>query len=314
MPSQQSFSNFSPPTSQRAMPKIQHHVDIKIADIVFSLSSDRAIEEIRLEKAYRHFISNEKPEIYIHASYGGIPNIPLRDEEKVFDSEITWRYYRRPNGENIFVLHPSADGPLPRRMAIFDTDLLKGEVFSRTPESSRSTDGFLPSPLGYPLFEILMICLLSKRRGLMVHACGVDDDGKGYLFAGNSTHGKTTMAKIWKDHANILNDDRIILRHRDGRFLMYGTPFHGEYSQVSPHGVPLEKIFFLAHAESNQAYSRNNVIASSSLLARSFPPLWDPEGMNYTLDFCSQLIAAIPCYELDFSPDHNIIDFIRCVN
>ena len=148
----------------------------------------------------------------------------------------------------------------------------------------------------------------------MVHACGVDDDRKGYLFTGNSTHGKTTMAQLWKDRAFVLNDDRIILRLRDGCFWMFGTPFHGEYTQISPQGVPLDKIFFLSHAETNEVRRKNGVIASSMLLTRSFPPLWDAEGMRYTLDFCAQLMADIPCYELDFVPNQNIVDFVRCVS
>jgi len=84
-----------------------------------------------------------------------------------------------------------------------------------------------------------MVCLLSQNRGLLVHAFGVDDGGRGLLFAGNSTHGKSATACLWKDRAAVLNDDRI---------WMYGTPWHGDYDGVAPHGVPLEKLIFLHHA------------------------------------------------------------------
>jgi hypothetical protein len=174
-------------------------------------------------------------------------------------------------------------------------------------------DGLLPGPLEFPLFEVLMVCLLGQDKGLMVHACGVDDDGRGYLFTGNSTHGKTTMARLWEGRARILNDDRIIVRRYDGRLWMYSTPWHGEYPVVSPDPVPLDRIFFLRHAPDNDLRSREGVAASSTLLARCFPPFWDRQGMAFTLDFCAQVIAETPCYELGFVPEADVVDFVRCV-
>jgi hypothetical protein len=147
----------------------------------------------------------------------------------------------------------------------------------------------------------------------MVHACGIDDGGRGYLFAGNSTHGKTTTARLWRDQATILNDDRIVLRQREGRTWMYGTPWHGDYRQVSPQGVPLEKIFFLRHGEENRASRVAGVAAASMLLARCFPPLWDAEGMGFSLDFCAQVVDSVPCYELGFVPDERAVEYVRCV-
>jgi hypothetical protein len=147
----------------------------------------------------------------------------------------------------------------------------------------------------------------------MVHACGIDDGGRGYLFAGNSTHGKTTMAGLWQDRAVILNDDRIVLRQREDRFWMYGTPWHGDHTQVSPHGVPLDRLFFLRHAGDHCAWRKEGALASSMLLARCFPPLWDADGMRFTLDFCARLTEAVPCYELGFRPDPGVVEYVRCV-
>jgi hypothetical protein len=168
-------------------------------------------------------------------------------------------------------------------------------------------------PLQYPLAEVLMVCLLARGRGLMMHACGIDDGGRGFLFAGNSTHGKTTLARLWRDQATVLNDDRIVLRQREGRFWMYGTPWHGDYSGVSAQGVPLEKVFFLRHAKGNQARQVGKLTAASMLLARSVPPLWDADGMGFTLDFLAQLAEAVPCYELGFAPDERAVEYVRCV-
>ena len=119
------------------------------------------------------------------------------------------------------------------------------------------------------------------------------------------------MAGIWRDEATVLNDDRIVLRWRDGRFWMYGTPWHGDYSGVSPRGVPLEKLFFLRHAAGNELRHREGTAAATKLLARSFLPLWDAEGMAFSLDFCARVTQAVPCHELGFVPDRDVIDFVR---
>ena len=87
-----------------------------------------------------------------------------------------------------------------------------------------------------------MILLLSLGKGILLHACGIDDDGSGYLFLGNSTDGKSTMAKLWfENHAKVLNDDRIVVKEKDGEFWMYGTPWHGDFKEISPQGLAVQK-------------------------------------------------------------------------
>ena len=291
----------------------QNQIMIKISDIVLSISSSQPLESIRLEESYRDFMCTEEPVVTICACYSGLPQILLQDKDKIFDSEMVWSLYQE-NGRNIFVLTSPVLGPFPYRIAIFDRGFRKGNVFNHIPNPQETINELLPNPLEFPLSEALMICLLAQGRGIMVHACGVSVNGCGFLFAGNSTHGKTTMARLWKNKAVILNDDRIVIRNKEGRFWMYGTPWHGEYTGVSPQGVPIEKIFFLNHAERNNAVRCNGTDAVSMLLTRSFPPLWDAKGMQFSLDFCAKLVEAIPCYELKFFPDENIMDYVRCVN
>ena len=196
-------------------------------------------------------------------------------------------------------------------MAVFDSDFRNANVYYLVFDSIQKSRDLLPHPLAFPLFHLLMISLLSRGYGILVHACGIDDNGKGLLFPGSSSNGKSTMAHLWKDEAVVLNDERIILRQNEDRIWIYGTPWHGEYEGISPKGVPLDKIFFLHHAETNKISLRIGSAAASMLLTHCFLPYWETEGMQFTLDFCAKLTGATPCYELGFLPDKNIIDFIR---
>ena len=283
---------------------------VRIAGIVFGISGDRPLSAIRFEEAYRDFACDGEPEVSIHARYGALPPIVLPDEELVFDTEMVWSLYRS-GGSDVLAIRSPVFGPQPYKVAIFRDEFRQGEVYSQPRPGERGESALLPSPLEFPLAEVLMVCLMARGRGLMVHACGIDDGGRGYLFAGNSTHGKSTMAGIWREEATILNDDRIVLRWREGRFWMYGTPWHGDYSGVSPRGVPLEKVFFLRHAGENELRHQEGTAAASKLLTRSFLPLWDAEGMAFSLDFCARVAGAVPCYELGFVPDQDVIDFVR---
>jgi hypothetical protein len=288
----------------------ENRLKLCIAGITFEITADYPLSSMRLNESYRDFACEESADIRLHASYEGLPDIPLNEEDLVFDSGAVWRLYQI-GGEYIFSLSSPVVDHNPYRLAIFDQEFRQGQVFNPRQRPGEREDGLLSNPMEYPFSEVLMVCLLGRGAGLMVHACGLDHNGRGYLFAGNSTHGKSTMARLWEGQATILNDDRIVLRQREGRFWMYGTPWHGEYSALAPSGVPLEKVFFLGKGEENHAQRQLGAAASSRLLARAFPPLWDPAGMAFTLEFCAQIAEAVPCYDLKFAPDGGIIDFVR---
>lgn len=291
-----------------------HHILLRIADIVFSISGDVSTDVTSLGESYRDFVcTGEEPEVTIHARCDDLPQIPLRAEDRVFDSEGTWSLHR-VGEQYVFVLKSPLFGPLPYRIGLFSADFRWGEIHNRIPSGFERRPGDLMiNPLEFPLSEVLMVCLLAQGRGVMVHACGIDDGGRGYLFAGNSTHGKSTTARIWEDRAVVLNDDRIVLRRHEGRIYMHGTPWHGDFSRVAAGRVPLDKVFFLHHAEANQVRRREGVVASSMLMTRSFLPFWDERGMRFTLDFYAQLVGELPCYELGFVPDESTPDFVRSV-
>jgi hypothetical protein len=200
-------------------------------------------------------------------------------------------------------------GAPPNKVLVLGTDLREGDLYVPDGPSDQPP---LPDPIGYPLNQILMILILSRRSGILLHACGIDDNGSGYLFLGNSGHGKSTMAKLWSEHhAAVLNDDRIVVREMEEKIWMYGTPWHGDFRDFSLARLPVGKIFFLHPDTENRVIPQNGAKAVARLLTRSFPPLWDREGMALTMDFCHRLANSIPCYDLHFRRDRSVIDCVR---
>ena len=122
-----------------------------------------------------------------------------------------------------------------------------------------------------------------------------------------------TLAGLWDQEsaALVLSDDRTIVRRNGNDFYIYGTPWHGEARFGMSRWVKLEKMFFLQHSQVNEIRKLNDVVSVQNLLTSSFPPFWDSRGMQFTLDFFSEIAAAVPSYQLQFKPDRSAIDLIK---
>jgi hypothetical protein len=278
-----------------------------IAGIGISFIFDRNLSEFGVKNINNKFITDNSAEIKLRVHHCRIPEI--KGKEKIFDSGTTWALY---SSRAKYVLQDDSfeSDSFLDKLIILEPDFKSGDVYFRNSIPNRD---LFPDLLGHPLNQLLMIILLSLDKGVLLHACGViDDNGHGYLFPGKSTHGKSTIAKLWSESgATVLNDDRIIVREKDGEFWMYGTPWHGTFNKVSPNGLPIRKIFFLRHGEKNSAVFKEGAEAVSMLLTRSFPPLWNQRGMDYTLGLLDRMANKLPCYELHFLPDKRIFDFVR---
>jgi hypothetical protein len=151
------------------------------------------------------------------------------------------------------------------------------------------------------------------REGVEIHACGIlNPSGEAHLFVGQSGAGKTTMARLYQksNRMKILSDDRIVLRKKNHRIWMYGTPWHGEAEIVSPEKGHLSKIFFLRHGEKNRLVLLGKAEAVSRLFTSCFPPFYHQQAIEFILAFLDEVVRTIPCYELTFFPDERVVRLI----
>ena len=259
-------------------------------------------------ESYKKFFTSKKAQIPLNVFYGWLPDFD--DWNLIFDSGSVWKLYQHEDRWGIGMYSPAFESGL-YKAAIFKQDFYSGDIF--LPNSNMITNLV---PYAYPLPEVHMVNLLSQRNGVLVHACAIKDGDRGLLFAGTSGAGKSTTADLWrlKENITILSDDRVILRKHEGRFWIYGTPWHGSGRFASPNAVPLTRIYFLKQAPENQLLALNPVDAHTKMLVRSFPTYWDSAGMDFTLGFLDELVREVPCYELGFVPQDSVVDFVRCQN
>ena len=289
---------------------------LNIADFTITLSGIKTDGIQPLANAYQPFIiedtttgeSNRPVDVSLHAFYGELPEVNNSSTAILYETGRLWNLYSS-DGERTFIFKTSPPEGKPWRMAQSNAGSSAWKIFINPSPGIRFDP--LPHPLAFPLAELIMVDHLSRDHGVMLHACGVKDGQKGYIFSGRSGAGKSTMAGLWMGKGTVLNDDRTILRRINGAFFIYGTPWHGGFERVANTGARLEALYFIEHADRDWIQRIDPAQVCRRLLTNCWPPVWNRRAMDSTLSLFSTLANLIPGYSLGFRPESHILEEIR---
>lgn len=288
------------------------NLQVNLAEIVISVIGGDECPPFRVPPAYQPFlVEGLRPDVTLRVHYGDIPDLPLG--EQIFHSGGVWKLYRQADKYQM-VMTKFTPGSRPYRLVVFDDTFTSGEVYiQRETTDADPTPAAFVDPLAHPLDQFLMSIFLARGGlGVIMHACGVSDQERGLAFCGVSDAGKSTLARLWQDApVTLLTDERLIIRRVDGRFWIYGTPWPGEAQISSPERAPLEKVYVIRHSPKNTLQALSSPAAASQLLVRCFPPFFDQVGMQNILELLGQIAEEIPCYDLGFIPNRQIVDLVR---
>lgn len=302
------------------LPDCVEHFAVSIGKICLNFSADEDLA-LKISEGYRKFVVQDAtPDISINVHYGELPDV-IRGQ-KVYETRGNggpWTLYQ--NGDTyIYTIHSSETESLPYRIATFDTDFTRGDLYISSshlyeerdrPGEKSGTDPVCCNPIEYPFDEFVFIKKLSQVRGVQLHACGITIDNKGVMFSGVSGAGKSTIAEVWKKQpVDILSDDRIVARHFDGEICMFGTPWHGDAGVSLPYHAPMKVIYFLEKSKENKIIPLNVKDSAFRLTIRCFPTYYSKQGMENILDIIAAIAQNVPCYELQFAPDERVAELV----
>lgn len=277
---------------------------LRIAELSVVLSTHGARAFSDLGAIYQAYAAPlpEAADLRIHASSGPLPALGPTVERHRF-----WSAHRGAEGLAFACTGEGAHAGAWRVLAS-DARASTWRVITMPQPSFVRADQPLPDPLGFPGAELMVLTHVATRDAAVMHACGVVDGGRGFLFCGRSGAGKSTTARLWQPQATVLNDDRVLVRRESPtRFRMHGTPWHGDIPTTDPGSAPLCGVFFLEHAMEHRVQTLTRSDAYRRLLTCCWLPLWDQaQGLPQTLGLCATLAREVPCYRLQFRRDAGV--------
>jgi len=280
-----------------------------IADLTIQLESDIPIRDKTFDQAVKYFeIAEPGLEMVTISHHFSLPEMNIADMGQELYRRPPWAIYRKGNSW-IYLSIVSASAE-PYQISVFNEDHSRGHIYN-------SSDNFFSigghnSLCLYPSDQVLIARILADRAGFYLHSAGVIYNGQGLLFAGHSGAGKSTLVKMLAGKAEILCDDRIILRKQNGSWRIYGTWSHGEIPDVSPSSAPLKAIFFLEKASGNNIIPIDDRTGKfAGLLECVIKSFADAGWWSKTLSCVEDVSINIPCYRLLFDRSGRVLPLIE---
>jgi len=286
--------------------KKEHRRYYNIAGVTIEVNSDEPISDSVFEAKFRKFEVNDPGDdmISIHHHFSS-PNLMEYLGRECYNIP-PWKIYEN----NGFWVYLESDSKRLCKVAVFNHDHTRVRIY-------HLDSNVLPKMSGhsltlFPTDQILIARILADREAFYLHSCGVIFEGKGMLFVGHSGSGKSTMASMLKGEAEILCDDRIIVRRYRAGFRIHGTWSHGDVAEVSANSSGLAAVMFLRKAKRNRLIP---VKDRKQIIGRMLPCIIRPfvcrDWWGKILPLVDAISENVDFYVMEFDKSGKILDELR---
>lgn len=280
-----------------------------IAGITIQVKSDVGLTGETFHEKFRQFQAARPGSdvVTIHHRFG-LPGLAGCDLGREVYRRPPWAIYRSDGAWLYVGLSPDDELVTKSQCAVFDDSHSHSRIYHESSFGESFRRGGHHSLTLFPTDQLLLARILPDRDGLLVHAAGAILNGKGLLFVGQSGAGKSTTVKMLMGRAEILCDDRMIIRRRAGQFEVSGTWSHGEVALVSPSSVPLSAILFLVQSTENRlSLITDRGSVAPKLLPRLVKPLVTADWWTKALELVERVVRDVPCYNMEFDTSGEIV-------
>ena len=284
---------------------MQPVVSLTIGGIAFRLPAGLGLMRSDWPSVYHGFLCHD-------AAGQGMPAVDvefsddlsasLDDAEFLFDAERSWTAYRLGH-ERILVHQPHGAVEWAARFAPADSRAVI--IAGRSP----TTGG---CALQYPLDQVLLMYLLARMQGLILHATGLLYEERMLVFPACSGGGKSTLASMLSEArlGTAISDDRMIVRCDAEPLMAWGSPWPGTERIAHAASAPGAGLLFL-----EQGPNAIEPLDPAEALARLLPVTslltFEKEELEAQLGTCAMLVQQLPCYRFSFRPDSSAVATLR---
>ncbi|WEK54945.1 MAG: hypothetical protein P0Y55_02345 [Candidatus Cohnella colombiensis] len=137
--------------------------------------------------------------------------------------------------------------------------------------------------------------------GVVIHSSSLVHNGEGYLFAGLSGAGKSTVARLSLPRPLLSDEASIVKLDGEGQLRVYDSPLRSDLLQSDAvRSVPLKGIYLLQQAPQINAYSLDATSALMSIFDKVWYFPYETTQSMKLVRLCKRLIERVPIYRLEF--------------
>lgn len=288
-----------------------HRAHYQIGGITLEIEADLPITEQTFHPKLKSFkVAGPGRDTVRISHHFSLPDLAGQDLGQRIYSKPPWSIYRKGNSWIYLGISPTLGEKDLHRVAVFNQDHSRGRIYHK--DAAAFLKGGLASLTMMPTDQILVARLLAERQGCYLHSSGVIMNGRGLLFVGHSSAGKSTTTLMLKEHVQVLCDDRNIVRRRPDGFRVYGTWSHGDVPEISPDSAPLKAILFIEQSQRNEILTlTSKAEAVKRLIACLIKPLETSDWWDRELALIAEIAGQVPCYRMLFDKSGAIVEKIK---
>jgi hypothetical protein len=271
----------------------------------------RGIDQLR--KELRKFV-----EINLYWAKGENKRPALKGARKILSFPKFWNLYKNNTCYIMEMFHPLKERLLS--FAEIDFAFKDVEYYLLGPEDGlQRVNGrvfreywLLSQPID-PLIKSLLINILAREGGFLLHSAGVIVNNCGLVFCGESGSGKSTLAEFFRldKETIVLTDENLVIAKKEGKFSINATPWPGGARISYASRAPLKNVFFIRHAKNNLLLPLKPHEAFKKILSQTVLCVWERPWLDSLLDFLRELSEKIEFFDLEFVNERSVVDFLK---
>lgn len=143
--------------------------------------------------------------------------------------------------------------------------------------------------------------ILEEYDGFFFHSSSLMLQNEGYVFTAVSGTGKSTHTALWrklfKEKVVMINDDKPIIRKKDGVFCVYGTPWMGKSDIGNNVKAPVKAVYILQRGEENSVERVKTGEVFKNILEATVVPS-DRKNMEKLLKLLDEFFSSVLLFRL----------------